>query len=558
MVLDSDRSEEDGNTYIIASPGLLGRPELIKKLLTSAYNVEDDPPLSLVDPGSDESTSMKTKSVHTPVGYILLVNLSQEFWWSGSLMSVAMGTSCNFHIKRNRLRLVAESQIKRLEIAKQQFASLLSGSDAEDKKNNPHLLVPHQSHLPVVNRQLRRIGQMTYQFTNNIVSSVETIQQVAQKYSHTQPLIASWFSFASAHCAAAVRLMDFTTYSHFKPLTTKLAIQWVSFICNDCVPTDPQTFKLAVSALEFAHLQTSNQNILYISDDDFAQLRTNVAKCMTLLMSHFDIMGAKSGLEESKRRKARMETLESQPMTSEGTVSDLGYGVLKDKRVQLVRENWVRKIQAIENNRLQIEREQQLVGRPLDAGRIEDRGLYQLASEAQQFSIRWQKLEFIGAGTFGSVYRAVNLDTGGQMAVKELRVQDAGAGNHSNLYKAIRDEMRVMQMLKHVNIVEYYGIEVHRDRVYIFEEYCSGGSLSSVLEHGKIDDEIVQLYAVQLLEGLIYLHSQNIVHRDIKPDSEQVFLEARYNLIIFRHLIGPTRRTHQICRLWSSKNGGPK
>ena len=92
-----------------------------------------------------------------------------------------------------------------------------------------------------------------------------------------------------------------------------------------------------------------------------------------------------------------------------------------------------------------------------------------------------------------------------------------------NLYKQIQDELRVMEMLHHPNIVEYYGIEVHRDKVYIFEEYCEGGSLAANLEVGRIADEtILQIYTMQMLEGLYYLHSQNIVHRDIKPDSKRI------------------------------------
>ena len=76
-------------------------------------------------------------------------------------------------------------------------------------------------------------------------------------------------------------------------------------------------------------------------------------------------------------------------------------------------------------------------------------------------------------------------------------------------------------LLHHPNIVEYYGIEVHRDKVYIFEEYCQGGSLAQLLEHGRIEDEgIIQVYTLQMLEGLAYLHSEGIVHRDVKPDSE--------------------------------------
>ena len=65
----------------------------------------------------------------------------------------------------------------------------------------------------------------------------------------------------------------------------------------------------------------------------------------------------------------------------------------------------------------------------------------------------------------------LKLDTGDLMAVKEIRFQDLASA--PQLIKQVRDEMRVMEMLSHPNIVEYYGIEVHRDKVYIFEECAS-------------------------------------------------------------------------------------
>ena len=78
---------------------------------------------------------------------------------------------------------------------------------------------------------------------------------------------------------------------------------------------------------------------------------------------------------------------------------------------------------------------------------------------------------------------------------------------------------------------------MHRDRVYIFEEYCEGGSLANLLEHGRIEDEeIVMVYALQILQGLEYLHSQEVEHRDIKPDSKFA-IRYELNQIFFSRLI---------------------
>jgi mitogen-activated protein kinase kinase kinase len=140
--------------------------------------------------------------------------------------------------------------------------------------------------------------------------------------------------------------------------------------------------------------------------------------------------------------------------------------------------------------------------------------------------MRWQQGHYVGGGTFGSVYAAMNLDSGHLMAVKEIRLQDPKL--IPTVAEQIREEMGVLEVLDHPNVVSYYGIEVHRDRVYIFMEFCSGGSLASLLEHGRIEDEqVIMVYALQLLEGLAYLHESVIAHRDIKPESESCLLNPR-------------------------------
>jgi mitogen-activated protein kinase kinase kinase len=187
--------------------------------------------------------------------------------------------------------------------------------------------------------------------------------------------------------------------------------------------------------------------------------------------------------------------------------------------LQMAWDQRMEALKALDEDRSAIESNNRVVGRVLDQNRAEDRSLAFLASSSSNISLRWQQGKFIGGGTFGNVYLAVNLDSGEELAVKEIRFQDLQSAPH--LVKTIRDEMKVMEMLRHDNIVQYYGIEVHRDKVYIFEEYCPGGSLANLLEHGRIEDEIIiQIYALQMLSGLIYLHGQNVVHRDIKPDSK--------------------------------------
>jgi serine/threonine protein kinase len=97
------------------------------------------------------------------------------------------------------------------------------------------------------------------------------------------------------------------------------------------------------------------------------------------------------------------------------------------------------------------------------------------------------------------------------------------------------------------------NVQVHRDRVYIFEEYCEGGSLANLLEHGRVEEEdVVTVYAIQMLQGLAYLHGKGIEHRDVKPDSTS-FSQAHGENLTLRYLTWP-QLADQICRFRSCQS----
>ncbi|ORX63894.1 kinase-like protein, partial [Linderina pennispora] len=127
--------------------------------------------------------------------------------------------------------------------------------------------------------------------------------------------------------------------------------------------------------------------------------------------------------------------------------------------------------------------------------------------------------QYIGGGAFGSVYVGINLDTSELMAVKEIRFPAQPTKLSGEGSKIVR-EMQVMSMLQHPNIVTYYGIEVHREKVYLFMELCTRGSLAKLIqEQGRVDEVTARLFVVQMLRGLRYLHASGICHRDIKCDN---------------------------------------
>ncbi|TFK76749.1 hypothetical protein BDN72DRAFT_783175 [Pluteus cervinus] len=516
--------EEDG-VYVIASGSLIDRLDYVRRVLTEAFHVEE-----FVNE-EDGNRGLRPTSLGDgdDAHYLLIIAPGTHFLWSGRIVIFPM-PKVELEMKEDRLRLVADGSQRRLSMAKQAFMEAFQEFDGNANvgfiMDMPPCIVEQQSHLPNVGRELRKIARATNRLAESIVDSVNHVRGLVKDAHDYQELLENWYVFASEHGQHAQRYMDSAALGKFTRLLTKLAISWVSFICDDCNPADRRTFRWAVNALEFTEARIKN-NILQLPEEQFKMLRIKVATCMSLLVGHFDILGAKSSLEASKLKEQQEETLqqalpsgkdEEDESTKALSASSDDPFAFTDATIRLFWEKLKAPLKEVDERRAVVGLQHRTMGRVLDNEKPEDRSLVFLASSSSNISIRWQQGRFIGAGAFGSVYLAVNLDTGSLMAVKEIKFQELSG--LPNLYTQIKDELSVMEMLHHPNVVEYYGIEVHRDRVYIFEEYCQGGSLAALLEHGRIEDEgIIQVYTMQMLEGLAYLHSKGIVHRDVKPDN---------------------------------------
>ncbi|KAI9717479.1 MAG: hypothetical protein M1828_007179 [Chrysothrix sp. TS-e1954] len=119
----------------------------------------------------------------------------------------------------------------------------------------------------------------------------------------------------------------------------------------------------------------------------------------------------------------------------------------------------------------------------------------------------------LGKGAFGSVFRGLNLETGETVAIKQIKLADIP---NSEL-RVIMMEIDLLKELHHPNIVKYQGFVKTPESLCIVLEYCENGSLHSICKNfGKFPENLVALYMAQVLHGLIYLHEQGVIHRDIK------------------------------------------
>uniref|UniRef100_A0A0D9VJ87 mitogen-activated protein kinase kinase kinase n=1 Tax=Leersia perrieri TaxID=77586 RepID=A0A0D9VJ87_9ORYZ len=154
---------------------------------------------------------------------------------------------------------------------------------------------------------------------------------------------------------------------------------------------------------------------------------------------------------------------------------------------------------------------------------------------------RWKKGKLIGRGTFGHVYIGFNSDRGEMCAMKEVTLFSDDPKSKESA-KQLGQEILLLNRLQHPNIVRYYGSEMVDDKLYIYLEYVSGGSIHKLLqEYGQFGEPAIRSYTKQILLGLAYLHAKNTVHRDIKGANILVDPNGRVKLADFgmaKHING--------------------
>ena len=119
--------------------------------------------------------------------------------------------------------------------------------------------------------------------------------------------------------------------------------------------------------------------------------------------------------------------------------------------------------------------------------------------------------KMLGKGAFGSVFKGFDTDTGKPVAIKAIPL------NNKNEIASVQSEIEIMKNLNNNHIVRYIGSHKTNDFLYIVMEFAEQGSLQSTQERfGNFTERLSAQYIQQILLGLQYLHSQYIIHHDIK------------------------------------------
>ncbi|POI22432.1 hypothetical protein CIB84_013820, partial [Bambusicola thoracicus] len=168
---------------------------------------------------------------------------------------------------------------------------------------------------------------------------------------------------------------------------------------------------------------------------------------------------------------------------------------------------------------------------------------------------KYTRYEKIGQGASGTVFTAIDVATGQEVAIKQINLQKQPKK------ELIINEILVMKELKNPNIVNFLDSYLVGDELFVVMEYLAGGSLTDVVTETCMDEaqiaavcrecfginiEIQKLipYAVvlffppiQCLQALEFLHANQVIHRDIKSDNVLLGMDGSVKLSEYQTVV---------------------
>ncbi|VEU21166.1 DEKNAAC102115 [Brettanomyces naardenensis] len=124
----------------------------------------------------------------------------------------------------------------------------------------------------------------------------------------------------------------------------------------------------------------------------------------------------------------------------------------------------------------------------------------------------YRRLEVVGRGKFGTVYKGLDLSTKKLVALKVLNLD-----TEEDEVREVQKEIQFLSQLKSVpNVTRYHGSYLNGHNLWIVMDYCAGGSVRTLLKPGPLEELHISVIARELLHALKFVHENGVIHRDIK------------------------------------------
>lgn len=140
---------------------------------------------------------------------------------------------------------------------------------------------------------------------------------------------------------------------------------------------------------------------------------------------------------------------------------------------------------------------------------------------------KYTKMDKIGQGASGKVYTAIESSTGMEVAIKRMNI------SQQPKKELIISEILVMRENKHPNVVNYLDSYLVSEELWVVMEYLPGGSLTDVVTETCLDEGQIAAVCREVLQALEFLHSNQVIHRDIKSDNILLGLDGSVKLTDF-------------------------
>ncbi|XP_036405295.1 serine/threonine-protein kinase PAK 5 isoform X2 [Megalops cyprinoides] len=133
----------------------------------------------------------------------------------------------------------------------------------------------------------------------------------------------------------------------------------------------------------------------------------------------------------------------------------------------------------------------------------------------------------IGEGSTGIVCIATEKHSGKQVAVKKMDLRK------QQRRELLFNEVVIMRDYHHENVVDMYNSYLVGDELWVVMEFLEGGALTDIVTHTRMNEEQIATVCLSVLRALSYLHTQGVIHRDIKSDSILLTSDGRIKLSDF-------------------------